>query len=196
MQDLNARRAVFLDRDGVLIEDVHLLTRREQVRVLPGVPQALRELQAAGYVLLVVTNQTVVARGLATERAVRDVNDHVREEIHRQSGCSIDRFYVCPHHPEATLLAYRTACQCRKPHPGMLLRGKQDFEIDLTASFMVGDRISDITAGCAAGCTTLLVKGWAMDAPPIVSPGVTVNGRPDHVCGDLLEVAKVILEGS
>src|ERR1041385_3505620 len=115
------RRAVFLDRDGVLIEDVNLLTRREQIRILPGVPEALERLKQSGFSLIVVSNQTVVARGLASEDEVRESNDSLQKLLIQTGGPSLDGWYFCPHHPNATLTAYRQICDCRKPRPGLFL---------------------------------------------------------------------------
>lgn len=187
--------AIFLDRDGVLIEDVDLLTRPDQIHIYAGVPQALAALSAAGYLLFVVTNQTVVARGLATEGDVEDLNAFLGEQLAAGTGCRIEKFYYCPHHPEATLPQYRIACTCRKPHPGMLLTAAREYGVDLGSSFMIGDRISDIVAGRKAGCTTILVETGMHQARPIVSDAMDLTVVPDHVCRDLPAACRCILEG-
>ena len=188
------QKAVFLDRDGVLIEDVSLLTRRDQVRVCKKTSEALKVLNRSGYKPFVVSNQTVVARGLATEEDVEELNSFIQKLLLEKSGCKIEHFYYCPHHPEATLPQYRIKCKCRKPRPGMLLQAAREYNLDLSASFMVGDRISDIVAGHKAGCTTILVKTGMHQANPIVSDGMDLSVEPDYVCTDLYEASMIILE--
>ncbi len=189
------RRAVFLDRDGVLVEDTHLLTRAEELRVLPGVAEGLRRLGSAGFALVVVTNQAVVARGLVTERDIDGIHRHLEQLLREAGAPGIDGWFVCPHHPDATLEAYRVACDCRKPAPGLLLRAARELALDLERSFLVGDRPTDIAAGRRAGCRTVLVQTGMHDRPPIrtvepLDPAI----RPDHVCADLPAAADWILE--
>ena len=188
------RKAVFLDRDGVIIEDVNLLTLRNQVRICKETPEAINNLYASGYLLFVVTNQTVVGRGLATEQDVEKLNSFIEEMLLEKSGCRIERFYYCPHHPKATLPQYRIKCECRKPRPGMLLRAAKEYNLDLSKSFMIGDRISDIIAGHKAGCTTILVETGMHQAQPIVSDDMDLSVKPDFVCADLYEASRIILE--
>ena len=188
-------RAVFLDRDGVIIEDLHLLTKRARIQLLDGVPQALVRLRRAGFALIVITNQTVVSRGLATEQDVIDLNAEIQSLIERAGGPYLDAFYFCPHHPNATLPAYRMDCECRKPRPGLLLRAAREHNLNLGASFVVGDRITDIIAGARAGCRTVLVQTGKHQLPPIetVEP-LDESVQPDHVCANLGEAARWILE--
>ena len=190
----NPIRAAFLDRDGVLIEDVDWLTRPSQIRVLPGVPQALRRLAQAGFRLIVVTNQPIVARGLATEAQVEMLHADIAAQLAAGGAPPLDRFYFCPHHPNATLPAYRLICDCRKPRPGLLRRAAEDFALDLRASFLVGDRITDIAAGAAAGCRTVLVQTGKHRAPPIHTPEpLDPSLKPDWTCADLPAAAEWIL---
>jgi len=187
-------RAVFLDRDGVIIEDVRLLTGPVQIRILGGVPQALRSLKEAGFNLIVISNQTVVARGLVTEQEVCAINAKMECLLEQAGGPHLDGFYFCPHHPNATLPAYRIACECRKPRPGLLLRAAREHNLNLGASFVVGDRITDIIAGSRAGCQTVLVQTGRHQEPPIetVEP-LDESVQPDHVCADLKAAAEWIL---
>lgn len=187
--------AVFLDRDGVLIEDVHLLTRAEQLVVLPGVVEALRGLTTAGYQLFVVSNQPVVARGLVTEAEVETVHAELQRQITAAGGPEMRQFYFCPHHPNATLPHYRVACECRKPRPGMLLRAAREHGVDLRASFAVGDRITDIIAGARAGCRTVLVETGQHEAASIESPdGIDASVKPAYVCSNLAAAVEWILK--
>jgi D-glycero-D-manno-heptose 1,7-bisphosphate phosphatase len=143
-------RAVFLDRDGVVNRAIvrdglpYPPGSLDELEVLPGVPEALRELKNAGFLLLVVTNQPDVARGTTTRETVEGINGALAHTL------PIDRFYTCYHDT-------RDACACRKPKPGMLLEAAQALGVDLARSYMVGDRWRDIEAGTAAGCSTVFV---------------------------------------
>lgn len=190
-----SERAVFLDRDGVLIADVHLLVGDEQIRLLPGTAQAVGDLKNAGFKVVVVSNQTVISRGLASESQVDVVNACIDQQIRAVVSLGFDGIYYCPHHPHATLPKYRVTCECRKPRAGMLLQAARELDIDLTASYMVGDRISDIIAGRRAGCRVAQVRSWASDERSIVfSEPVDVPIEPDFVGPDLPTVAAWILE--
>ena len=188
------RRAVLLDRDGVLNEDSHLLKRGDHLRILPGVPGALSRLRAAGFKLIVVSNQTIVARGLASEDDVREINAELERQLTGAGGPRLDGFYFCPHHPQATLPEYRTDCECRKPRPGLLLRAAAEHRLDLAASFMVGDRLTDVAAGASAGCRTVQVRTGRHAAPLIetVEP-LDLSLQPDHSCSGLREAARWIV---
>ncbi|MBA4016119.1 MAG: D,D-heptose 1,7-bisphosphate phosphatase [Pirellula sp.] len=189
------RRGVFLDRDGVLIEDVELLVDPAQARILPGVGPSLARLRSQGFMLVVVTNQTVVARGLASEADVQALHGQLQAELDRDSG-GVDAWYYCPHHPHADVAAYRCSCECRKPAAGMLRQAAERFGIDLAQSYMIGDRPTDIAAGAAAGCRTVLVKTGRHLDRPIVGGEATVGIVPDRACADLVEAAAWISEES
>ncbi|HLJ62028.1 MAG TPA: HAD family hydrolase [bacterium] len=176
--DAPGRRAVFLDRDGVLIADAHHLRSVDQLRVLPGVPEALVRLRAAGWVLIVATNQSVVARGWVSEEELRHVH-RVLLAMLRERGASLDAIYYCPHHPEGAVPAYRVVCECRKPNPGMLLRAAAELGLDLSASVMVGDAASDVETGRRAGCRTVLVRADAAET------GAGGTPAPDYIAADL-----------
>ena len=187
------KRAVFLDRDGVIIEDVNVLTDSRQVRLLPEVPEALIRLRRAGFQLLVVTNQPVVARGLISESDLLGIHAAIQRLL-RATGADLDAAYFCPHHPNATLPEYRRACECRKPKPGMLLQAAREHMIDLGSSFMVGDRMSDIVAGAQAGCRTVLVKSAKHLDPPIQgAENMDPSIHPDFTCPNLSSAAEWIL---
>jgi len=187
------RRAVFLDRDGVLVYDQGFLTRADQIRLLDGVAAALAALKQAGWFLAVVTNQAAVARGLITEGELERLNELIVERIEQAGGPRMDAVYYCPHHPDGDLAEYRKACACRKPRPGMLIRAAEEHGLDRQASVLVGDRLSDIAAGQAGGCRTVLVTCGRHDAPPIVSADPPAECRPDYVCADLQAACDWIL---
>lgn len=147
---MNGRRAAFIDRDGVLNEDRGYVSRAEDFHWLPGVVPALARIQAAGYALVVVTNQSGIARGFYTQADFEILTAHMREQL-RVSGVTLDAVELCPHLPTATVPEYRVDCDCRKPRPGMILRAAKALELDLAASCLFGDKASDITAGRAAG---------------------------------------------
>lgn len=186
--------AVFVDRDGVLIEDVDLLARPDQVRLIDGAAEALSALKSGGFRLIMATNQPVVARGLATLQQVEEVHRELDRLLVAEGTPPLDASYVCPHHPNATLPNYRAQCDCRKPRPGLLLKAAREHRLDLASSFLVGDRITDIGAGKAAGCHTIMVRTGRHESPPIVTVDpLDPDLRPDHECADLREAADHIL---
>ena len=151
------REAVFLDRDGTLIEEVYYLSAPEQVRLIPGATDAVRRLNDAGVLVVVVTNQAGVARGYFPESRVGAVHAHLSALL-AERGARIDAFAYCPHHPTEGVGAYRIVCECRKPKPGLLLTAARDLGIDLSRSWMIGDKPCDAEAGKAAGCRSILVR--------------------------------------
>ncbi len=191
---MKSERAFFLDRDGVLVEDVDLLTNANQIRVLPGVVEALQAIHEHGYLSVVVTNQTVLARGLIDEAELSRVHAHLRQMLVEAGAPPVSAFYVCPHHPHADVARYRVDCACRKPKPGLLERASEDLGIDLSISFMIGDRLSDVAAGKRAGCITALIESGAHRAPPIV--GMPSDPpAPDHRFADLRQAVHTLLRG-
>jgi D-glycero-D-manno-heptose 1,7-bisphosphate phosphatase len=158
------RKAVFLDRDGTLVRDVDYLTDPAELELLPGVPEALRELRGAGFLLLVVTNQSAVARGWLTEPELEHINRELNRLLARQRA-AIDAFYHCPHLPEGTVQRYAIDCPCRKPRPGLLQRAAREWDVALGNSYMVGDSERDVEAGRRAGCKTVyLGTGCGVEA--------------------------------
>jgi D-glycero-D-manno-heptose 1,7-bisphosphate phosphatase len=153
----NLKPAVFLDRDGVVIEDSHYIDTPDRVRLLPGSAEAIAALNRAGWLIVIVTNQSGVARGLFPIEAMKEIHDHLAELL-RGYEARVDGFYFCPHHPSAERAEYRCECECRKPKPGMLLQAARELGIDLARSWMIGDRVGDLEAGSAVGCRTVLVQ--------------------------------------
>ncbi len=152
-----SRPAAFLDRDGVLNLDTGYPHQPRQIVWLADVPAAIRHLNEAGYFVFVVTNQSGVARGLYDEGAVRDLHAWMDEWL-RGRGARVDDWCYCPHHPDAVINAYRAACLCRKPAPGMILDLARRWPVDMSRSFLIGDRASDLVAAAAAGLPGFLVE--------------------------------------
>lgn len=188
-----SRRAIFLDRDGVLVRDVGPLTSAADIVLTPGVAAALNDLRRAGFLLLVISNQTVVARGLLSEAEVTALEEQVEARILAAGGPRLNGFYFCPHHPHATRAELRRDCDCRKPAPGLLLRAAAEHRVSLAHSFMLGDRPSDVVAGRRAGCTTIQLLTGAHAAPPIEVTGGFEAQAPHHLAHDLPEAAAWVL---
>lgn len=151
------RPAVFLDRDGTIIEEKHYLSRPEDVALLPSAGETIAELNSLGIPVVVATNQAGVARGYFDESLIHDV--HMRlDELLARHGARIDRYEYCPNHPTEGVGRYRVDCGCRKPQPGMLLKAAAVLQLDLARSCMIGDRLGDLQAGANAGCHTALVR--------------------------------------
>jgi D-glycero-D-manno-heptose 1,7-bisphosphate phosphatase len=181
-----AERAVFLDCDGTLIEDPGYINRPEQVRLLDGVPEALVELKNLGYKLVVVSNQSGVARGMVTEKALGQIHDRLKQLL-GEKGAVLDQIYYCPYHPEGIIEKYRKESDLRKPGPGMLLAAAEEMNIDLNLSWTIGNSVRDVEAGRRAGCKTILINQ---------SPGYNLeeqNGaRPDHLAVNMKEAVNII----
>lgn len=155
-QDTQKKPAVFLDRDGTLNEEAGYINHLDRFRLLPGVPEAIKRLNRAGILAVVVTNQSGVARGYFDESLVREVHEKLHQEL-EQHGAHIDGIYYCPHHPSVGSSQYRKECDCRKPGIGMIEKAVNDLPIDLTRSYSVGDRIKDVYFGSRAGLKSVLV---------------------------------------
>ncbi len=156
----NKQKAVFLDRDGTLNRYVGFLRNIEQFELLPGAAEAVRAINNSGYLAIVVTNQPVIARGEVSIPELEQIHNKM-ETLLGEGGAFLDAVYYCPHHPDKGFpgerAEFKIQCSCRKPKPGMLLKAAEDFNIDLSQSWMVGDSESDILAGKAAGCRTALI---------------------------------------
>lgn len=171
-----SNKAVFLDKDGTLIEDVPYNVDPERIQLTDGAVEGLQLIHAAGYQVLVITNQSGVAHGYFTESALVAVEKRVRQLLAEVSVPCLG-FYYCPHHPNGVINKYAIACSCRKPEPGLLLRAAADHNIDLAASWFIGDILNDVEAGRRAGCKTILINNgnetqWQLS--PQRSPHYTV----------------------
>jgi D-glycero-D-manno-heptose 1,7-bisphosphate phosphatase len=181
--------AVFLDRDGTLIEDVDYLRQLDQLALFPWTVDALRLLNRAGFATAVVTNQSAVARGLVTEEFVRETHAAL-DALLNAGGARIDGYYYCPHHPEASVVTYRALCRCRKPGPGMIEQAAADLGLDVSRSWMVGNRSLDIETGRRAGTRSILVGSE-------VNAGLQPReARADAILNNLMEAVGWILRAS
>lgn len=180
------KRAVFLDKDGTLIENVPYNVERTRIQLKPGAVDALLLLAGHGYELIVVSNQPGVALGHFPPGALAAVEEHLND-LFAARGFRLAACYWCPHHPEGTVADYAFVCSCRKPMPGLLHVAASEHGIDLGQSWLIGDTLDDVEAGRRAGCRTVLLDGDG-DVEP-VSP----LRKPDFVAHDLLEAAARIL---
>ncbi len=180
-------KAVFLDRDGTIVEDVGYLNDPKQIAFIPGSIEAIKKLNEAGFKVVVITNQAGVARGLITEDMLQTIDKTLHKWI-LSGGAHLDGLYYCPHHPEHGVYPYKQTCECRKPHPGLIKRAQRDLDIDLKQSFMIGDKHSDIEAGKRAGVKTIFVlsgRGREEEGK--------IKEKPDHTAKNLLEAVNWIL---
>lgn len=181
-------KAVFLDKDGTLVENVPYNIAPERVRLMPYAGEGLRLLQAAGYLVMVVSNQSGVARGLFPEAALGPVW-HALAALLAREGVRLKDIYYCPHHPDGVVTRYARACTCRKPAPGLLLQAADEHGIALACSWMVGDILDDVEAGQRAGCRTVLL------APGGETEWRQGQYRTPHLrAADLREAAQLILQ--
>ncbi len=177
--------AVFLDRDGVIIEEIGYLGDPVLIRIIPGAPAAIRRLNERAVKVIVVTNQAGVARGYYPESTIASVHQRLSELLAAE-GAHVDAFFYCPHHPRHGLPPYRRECDCRKPRPGMILQGAAQFGVELSRSFLIGDKHSDILAAHNAGARSILVMTgygrthWAAWSDP-VKPDFTAEDLPSAV---------------
>ena len=181
------RKAVFWDKDGTLIPDLPYNVAPDLITLFPDAADGLRQLRAAGYGLVVVSNQAGVARGRFPEEALTAVWQRLTNLL-SPVGAAPDAFYYCPHHPEGSVTAYRQVCSCRKPAPGMLLQAAEEWGLDLGPSWMVGDILNDVEAGNRAGCRTILIdRGNETEWLP--GP----YREPTYTVGSIREAVGVIL---
>lgn len=178
-------KAVFLDRDKTLIEDPGYISDPSLVKLLPGVADALRMLSEAGYKLVLVTNQSGIARGMLSEERLALVHGELNRQL-AEHGAALDAIYYCPFHPEGTVAQYTKETDCRKPGPGMLLQAASEMYLDLSNSWMVGDSARDIEAGKRALCRTVRIRS---------GPPQRVEGelQADYTVADMLGAARTIL---
>jgi D-glycero-D-manno-heptose 1,7-bisphosphate phosphatase len=179
--------AIFLDRDGTIIREVDYLCAVEQVEVLPGVTQALRLLRERGFKLVMVTNQSVIARGGLSEAGLSEIHAALSARL-SADGASLDAIYYCPHHPTEGIGEFLVSCDCRKPNTGMIDRAAHDLDLDPGRSYVVGDQMTDVELARKVGAGAILIgrDGAAVEAAAALNVPVV---------DDLLQAARWIIEG-
>ncbi len=180
-------RAVFLDKDGTLIVNEPYNVDPRRIRLQPHAGEALRAFHAQGYRVVIVTNQSGVARGLFPEEALAAVENRLRVML-SELDVPLAGFYYCPHHPDGTVPAYAIDCSCRKPKPGLVLRACRELRIDARQSWLIGDILNDIEAGRSAGCRTILLRN-GNETEWIVTP----SRLPHHIVADFREAKRVVM---
>jgi D-glycero-D-manno-heptose 1,7-bisphosphate phosphatase len=188
LSDGPKRRAVFLDRDGTLNVDREYVGKPQDVELAPNAAEGARMLADAGYVLVVVSNQSGIARGYFTEHEAAAVDARLAQLLAGR-GVTIAASYRCPHLPDAPLPEYAIACDCRKPSPGLILRAAAELSLDPNVSWAIGDRARDVAAGAAAGCRTIAVD----PVPPPAEPEDFGSVKPDYRARDLVDAARHII---
>lgn len=185
-------KAIFLDRDGTIIDDSGYLSDPDSVHLLPGVELAIKSLRGAGYKIVVVTNQSGIARGMLTEDTLEEIHSALRNQL-ADKGAMLDAIYYCPYHPDGSVEKYARESDQRKPQPGMLLLGAKELDLDIEQSWMVGDAGRDVGAGQRAGCKTIRIRPHHEDAP---HPGEETleEFQADFTARNMVEAAKIILQ--
>jgi len=181
-----SNRAIFLDRDDTLIEDAGYINHPAQIKLLDGVAGALAELKHLGYKLVVVSNQSGVARGIVTEKALGEIHNRLKQML-AEKGAGLDGIYYCPYHPDGIVPKYKKQSDWQKPNPGMLLAAAEEMDIDLSQSWTVGDNSRDIEAGLRAGCKTILI-----DSPSRQKQPIPTGPNPDYRAVNMKEAVNII----
>lgn len=175
------KKAVFFDRDGVINKDYGYVGTLERFKFLPSVKEALASIKQMGYLTILVTNQSGIARGIYTVDDFDTVTEFMQGEL-SASHAEFDGIYFCPHHPQASVAAFRCECTCRKPQPEMLLWAQKEFDLDLEHSIMVGDHATDIEAGQNAGLKNLILVGTHLETDgPLVPQAQCFADLPSFV---------------
>lgn len=195
------KQAIFLDRDGTLIEEVGYLDCPEDIKVYPAAFDAVSKINESGALAIVITNQSAVARGWVNERDLQQWHQLMARTF-QANGSRLDAFYYCPHHPDIGSAPYKRVCTCRKPKPGLLQRAADELDINLLSSYMVGDRLIDIETGHRARCGSILVKSGCglleleqlNNREKTDKDSVSHLQRPDRVVKNVLDGVKWILE--
>lgn len=193
------RAAVFLDRDGVINAMVYNAefglvdspANPSQFQLLPGVPEAVRRIRELGYLAVVISNQPGVAKGKFSPQLLDDMTANMEVAL-AEHGAALDAIYYCKHHPDGIVSEYRMVCECRKPKPGMLFAAAEDLGIDLGRSFFIGDGLSDMQAGSAAGVTTILV--YPSSCIYLCDELNRQNVQPDYIVRSITEAVERISE--
>ncbi|MEJ6951183.1 D-glycero-alpha-D-manno-heptose-1,7-bisphosphate 7-phosphatase [Natronospora cellulosivora (SeqCode)] len=183
--------AVFMDRDGTVSKEIGYVNHPARYELLPRTAAAIKKLNRAGIKAILTTNQAGVARGYFKEEMILRVHEKL-EKLLEEKEAYLDAIYYCPHHPDLGEGKYRQDCDCRKPKPGLLNRGKEEFDLDLSRSYMIGDKISDVEVGQKVGAKGILVlTGYGLGA--LEYEREEWNVEPDYIAKDLLDAVKWIL---
>lgn len=178
------RKAFFLDRDGTLNVEMHYLHKAEETFLIPGAAEAVKAIHAAGYLAVVITNQAGIAKGYYEDKAVFEVYEELQRQIKEENGESLDALYYCPHGKDDN-------CSCRKPLPGMLLKAAEDLDIDLSQSYMIGDRPVDVNAGLAAKVKSVVMVTTG-HGQSVIDAGTEIPGGA-AVVPDILSAVNLLL---
>jgi D-glycero-D-manno-heptose 1,7-bisphosphate phosphatase len=184
------QKAGFLDKDGTLIKNVPYNVNPDNIQFYPDAFHTIRALHQAGYLLVIISNQSGIARGYFDEGDLLQVEEHIQRETRRNTGAHLAGFYYCPHHPDGIVPRYAIDCDCRKPKPGLLIKAAEELGIDLQNSWMIGDILNDVEAGNQSGCATVLIDNgneteWYLSH----------ERQPDFIVTNLYEAAQAILTG-
>lgn len=180
MNNKRLKPAIFLDRDGVLSEEKSYVCKLEDFTIFSYTKECIKKIKEKGYLTIVITNQSGVARGLFSEEVLQEMNSYLIKET------DVDAVYYCPHHPQGKIENYKRECNCRKPRIGMIERACKEFPIDIEKSYMIGDRASDILLGQNAGLTTVLVEsGYG-------TKRLEQEVTPDYILKDLREIISIL----
>lgn len=184
-------KAVFLDRDGTINVEKHYLHKIEDFEFMPGVIEGLKMLQDAGYLLVIVTNQSGIGRGYYSERDFLNLNRWMLETLHSK-GVNINKVYYCPHLPDATVEKYRVDCECRKPKLGMYFQAMRDLDIDFGESYAIGDKIRDCAICASSNCKGFLIAD--KEKADVIKDVIEGHYKNVSYAKDLLECAKRIVK--
>jgi D-glycero-D-manno-heptose 1,7-bisphosphate phosphatase len=184
-------RAIFIDRDGTLNEEVGYITKIAQFRLFDFAAESIKLINDAGWHAVIITNQAGIARGEYTEEFLAQLHTQMESSLLRQ-GARLDAIYYCPHHPDFGVPPYRQDCECRKPKPGLIEKAAKDLYLDLRECYVIGDRNRDVETGHAAGSRSVMVMtGYGREE--YSNKHTTWQRQPDHVCENLLEAVQWIL---
>jgi len=194
MKSEGKNRAIFIDRDGTVNEEAGYLNHIDRFRILPRSIEAVRLINHSSFKAVLITNQAGVAKGYFPEELVIKVHEKLKALLEEEGG-HLDGIYYCPHHPEGTVEKYRIKCSCRKPEPGLLLNAASDLDIDLTHSYLIGDKISDVQLARRVGARGILVlTGYGRGEVENFSNEWGEEKKPDYIAEDLFDAVAWILD--
>jgi D-glycero-D-manno-heptose 1,7-bisphosphate phosphatase len=182
-------KAIFIDKDGTLIHDVPYNANPSLIRLQEGAARGLKQLKEKGYLLILISNQSGIAHGYFKKEDLDQVKKKLQHDLKEQADVELDALYFCPHHPQGRIREFARSCECRKPKPGLILQAAENFNVDLSQSWMIGDILHDVEAGNKAGCHTILITNgheteWQMNA----------MRHPTDIAHNIPEAASIILQ--